>query len=118
MHDVVFLELLNDQDLFPGDLREQVQAKATRMEKAVWFVDNAIDRSLYINDFKPLCKLLTVMADKSYLKNDSLKQLAADIEQQLNMETSLIATKETSKGYYTVFKDICMHKVVSYYKHK
>ena len=69
MHDVAFLELLKDQNLFSGDLAEQVQARVTRMEKAAWFLDNAIDCPLCIDKFEPLFKLLTIMADEIYLKN-------------------------------------------------
>ena len=98
MGDVLFLELLKHQSLLPGDLKQQVQAKATRMEKAVWFLDNAIEHSLNIDNFEPLCKLLTVMADEMYLKNIALKQLAAEIEQELNKQTSLITVKRTARG--------------------
>ena len=100
MDDVVFLELLKDYNLFSGDLKEQVQAKATRMEKAVWFLDNAIARPLSIDNFEPLCKLLTVMNDEMHLNNDSMKQLAFRIEQELEKETSLINMCRTAGGYY------------------
>ena len=98
MGDVLFLELLKHQNLLPGDLKQQVQTKATRMEKAVWFLDNAIEHSLNIDNFEPLCKLLTVMADEIYLKNIALKQLAAEIEQELDKQTSLITVKGTARG--------------------
>ena len=110
MQDVGFLELLNNQNLFSGDLKEQVQAKTTRMEKAIWFVDNAIDRPLDINNFEPFCKLLTVMADEKHLRNNPLKQLAAEIEQELGKETSLIM-KGTGRCYLLLrcHRYICMH---------
>ena len=100
MLDAVFLELLKHQNLFSGDLKEQVLARDTRMEKAVWFLDNAIEHSLNIDNFNPLCKLLTAMADEMYLKNDSLKQLATQIEQELDKETSFVTTKQTTEGCY------------------
>ena len=90
MDDIVFLGLLKHQNLLPGDLKQQVQAKATRMEKAAWFLDNAVENPLNVDDFEPLCKLFTVMADELHLKNDSLKQLAAKIEQELDEETSVV----------------------------
>ena len=98
MHDAIFLELLNHQNLFSGDLKEQVLARDTRMEKAVWFLDNAIEHSLNINNLNPLCKLLTAMADEMYLKNNSLKQLATQIEQELDKETSFVTTKQAAEG--------------------
>ena len=100
MDDVVFLELLAGQNIFSGDLKEQVQARTTRMEKAIWFVDNAIDRPVSIDNFEPLCKLLTVMADEKYLNNDPLKQLAVRMEQDLDKETSIIIMKGIAEGYY------------------
>ena len=99
MHEAAFLELIKDQDLFSGDLAEQVQAKVTRMEKAAWFLDNAIDCPVRIDKFEPLLKLLTVMADEVYLKNDFLKQLAVEIEQELDKETSVVTMKGTARGY-------------------
>ena len=104
MDDAVFLELLKDHNLFSGDLKGQVQARATKMEKAVWFLDNAIDRPLDINDFEPLCKLITAMTDEIYLNNNSLRQLASKIEQELEKETSLISMKETTRGYYNYLR--------------
>ena len=100
MHDAVFLELLKHQNLFSGDLIEQVLARDTRMEKVVWFLDNAIEHSLNIDNLNPLCKLLTAMADEMYLKNNSLKQLATQIEQELDEETSFVTTKQATEGCY------------------
>ena len=105
MDDVVFLELLKDNDLFSGDLKEQVQARATRREKAVWFLDNAIDRPLSIDNLEPLCKLLTVMTDEVHLNNDSLKQLAYTIKQELEKEKSIITMSRTARGCYILRND-------------
>ena len=116
MLDAVFLELLKHQNLFPGDLKEQVLARDTRMGKAVWFLDNAIEHPLNIDNFNPLCKLLTAMADEMYLKNDFLKQLATKIEQELDKETSFITTKEVSEGCY-IYKDISALNSDSYLYH-
>ena len=98
MDDVIFLKLLEQHRIFTGYLKERVQAKATRREKAAYFLDNAIELPLNIGFFEPLCKLLSIMNDETCLNNDSLKQLAASIEQKLDKETSLITMKETAKG--------------------
>ena len=108
MLDAVFLELLQLQNLFPGDLKEQVRARATRMEKAVWFLENAIEHPLNIDNFEPLCKLLTVMADDMYLKHDAVKHLATKIEQEIDKETSLITTKQKAKGCYILRTYTCI----------
>ena len=91
------LELLKDQNFLPGDLKQQVQARTTRIEEAVWFLDNAIEHPLNIDNCEPFCKLLTVMADEMYLKNEALKQLAAKIEQELDKQMSLITVKGTAR---------------------
>lgn len=96
--DVVFLGLLMQQNLFSGNLKEQVQAKATRKESSACFLEGAIECPLNIDDFEPLCKLLIIMTDEIHLKNDTLKQLAIKIKQELDEETSLIAMKEAGKG--------------------
>ena len=100
MNDILFLKLLNNQNLLPGDLQEQIQSKATTAEKTAWFLDHAIEPSLNIDEVAPLCKLLSVMSDDTELKSDLLKKLAAQIAQELDKDTSLI----TMKG-----KDCCKH---------
>ena len=108
MDDVVFMKLLENQYLFSGDLKEQVQARATRKEKVAYFLDNAIERPLNIDNFEPLCKLLTVMTDETHLKDVSLKQLATKIEVELNKETSLITMTTTARGHYYYNKNVCI----------
>ena len=103
-NDVLFLELLKCQNLLPGDLQEQIQSKATTAEKTAWFLDQAIEPSLNIDKVAPLCKLLSVMSDETDLKSALLKQLAAEIAQKLDEETSLTTMKGTDsckdKGMY------------------
>ena len=88
MDDVFFLELLRRRDLFPGDLQAQVQAKDTIAAKTDWFLDHAIKPSLDVDVIKPLHELLTVMSDDEYVKSALLKELAAEIQQQLDKDTS------------------------------
>ena len=61
MNDVLFSSLLREQNLLPSDLGEQVQTKATRTEKATWFLDKAIEPYIYIGDVKPLRNLLATI---------------------------------------------------------
>ena len=104
MNDIVFLKLLSIQNLLPGDLQEQIQSKATMAERTAWFLDHAIEPSLNIDKVASLCKLLTVMNDDTDLKSDLLKQLAAEITQELDKETSLTTMK--GKDYC---KDMSIH---------
>ena len=97
MNDAIFLEKLKSQNLFPGDLFEEIQAKDTTAKKAAYFLDNVIDRSLSIDNFKFLHKLLFVMNDEKDIKNDLLRQLSAEIQQELHKESSLITKERT--GY-------------------
>ena len=98
MNDAIFLEKLKSQNLLPGDLIEEIQAKDTTAKKNACFLDNVIDRSLSINNFEFLYKLLIVMSDEKDIKNDLLRQLSVEIQQELHKESSLITEKST--GYY------------------
>ena len=84
MDDVIFLGLLRQKNLLPGDLKGEVWAEKTSARKAALFLDKAIDPSIDLGEFEPLIKLLTVMSDEVYLNNDSMKQLAAKINQELD----------------------------------
>ena len=93
MNDTIFLGLLRRQDLFPGDLEEQVQIRGTKAEKTGWFLRHAIEPSLDIDIMEPLHKLLTVMSDDEYLKSKPLRELAAKVQQKLDEETSLLSSR-------------------------
>ena len=95
MNDILFLELLNKQNLFPGDLQAQTQAKDTPAEKAAWFLNNAIEPSLNVDKFEPLQKLLITMGNEKDFKSDLLKQLSADMREKLDKVTSLVINSET-----------------------
>ena len=96
MDDVIFLGLLRQKNLLPGDLNYQVQlAEKTSTEKAALFLDKVVDPSIDTGEFEPLIKLLTVMSDEVYLKNDSLKQLANKIKEELDKKSLLIPRNRT-----------------------
>ena len=95
MNDSLFLEKLKSQSLLPGDLNEEIQSRNTTAKKSACFLDNVIDRSLSINNFEFLYKLLFVMSDEKDIKNDLLKQLSAEMQEELHKESSLITKNET-----------------------
>lgn len=100
MNNAIFSELLREKCLFPGVLLEQVQTKTTITQKASSFLDKGIEHSLRINTIpKPLYKLLTAMRDEPYLRNCSLKELAANIKQELDEKTSIF----TSSGWCIMY---------------
>ena len=88
MSDALFFEVLKKRKLFSCDLEGQVKTQGTKAEKTAWFLDNAIKPSLDVGKVEPLHKLLSVMADDEDIKSDLLKEMAADIEQQIE-QTSL-----------------------------
>ena len=83
MDDVIFVGLLREKHLLPGDLNGEVQAERTVARKAALFLDKAIEPSIELGEFEPFIKLLTAMSDEVYLNDNSLKQLAAKINQEL-----------------------------------
>ena len=97
MDDVIFVGLLKEKNLLPGDLNDEIEAKRTKAQKATLFLDKVIDPAIGIGEFEPLNKLLTVMSDEEYLKDSQLKQLANEIKQKLDKESSLIAMNSTGQ---------------------
>lgn len=83
MDDAIFSGLLREQNLLPGDLKEEVNAMHTRARKAEWFLDKAIESPLQVGNCEPFNSLLTVMSDEKYNNNDTLKHLATAIKQAL-----------------------------------
>ena len=87
MKDPIFLGLLQKQDLFPGNLQDEVMAKPTPPEKASCFLDTAIKPSLDIGIVEPLSQLLEVMSNEKF-NSIPLKQIAKDMKQELGNDTS------------------------------
>ena len=117
MNDTLFLEKLKSHSLLPGDLNEEVQAKDTTAKKTACFLDNVIDRSLSIDNFELLHKLLIVMSDEEDINNDLLKQLSSQMQEELAKETALITKK--GKGYTEcsclfIYRSLYKTRVVSH----
>ena len=83
MDDTIFSGLLREQNLLPGDLKEQVKTMGTRAGKAELFLERVIESPLNVGNCEPFNSLLTVMSDEQYNNNDALKQLATTIKQAL-----------------------------------
>ena len=95
MDDVIFIELLSRENLLSGSLKEQIQGKTTLFQKADLFLDKVIQLSIDNGQFEHFNTLLTVMSDKMYIKDDSLKQLAAELREKIDEESSLYTAKLT-----------------------
>ena len=87
---MMFLGLLREKNLLPGNLNAEVKADNTSIQKAALFLDKVVDPAIDIGELETLNKLLTVMSDEVYLKNDSLRQLANKMRKELDKGSSLI----------------------------
>ena len=100
MDDVIFLALLRQQNLLPGNLIDQLQvqlAEKTSAQRAALFLDKVVNTSIDIGEFEPLNKLLMVMSNEVYLKNNLMKQLANKMKEELDKESSLIPTNRSGQ---------------------
>ena len=82
MQDVIFLTALDSRGLFPGDLKDQVKAKAatSSAQAAYHFLNIKIEKDLKIGNNESLFKLLSAMEEFS----EELRTLAQDIKRIIN----------------------------------
>ena len=85
MHDAVFMAKLFTNNLLPGDLHSQVEAKSTSAEKAVLFLDCTIQPALRIGEKSSFMRLLKVMQEMDY---GNIRLLAHRIKSELKEELS------------------------------
>ena len=77
MDDSLFLAKLFACGLLPGDLKQQIKAEKTPVDKATCFLDHKISSDVSVGNLRSFNKLLDVMEDSG---NDSLKELAEEIK--------------------------------------
>ena len=80
MNDSLFTAELFAHGLLPGDLKQQIDAKNTPVDKATCFLYQKISSDVSVGNSTSFNKLLDVMEDSG---NDSLKELAEDIKTAL-----------------------------------
>ena len=80
MDDSLFTAELFACGLLPGDLKQQINAKNTPVDKATCFLDHEIKSDVSVGNSTSFNKLLDVMEDSG---NDSLKELAEEIKTAL-----------------------------------
>ena len=85
MTDAHFRAALVSEQLFHGDLLDQVDAKRTNAEKSEHFLINTIDCSLNVGMTNPFVSLLQVMEN---FESPILQSLAKDINADLLISTS------------------------------
>ena len=91
MDDSLFSAELFACGLLPGDLKQQIKAEKTPVDKATCFLDYKISSDVCVGDSTSFNKLLNVMEDS---ENDSLKALAEEIKTAL--KEGLVDTDNTA----------------------
>ena len=81
LKDASFLAGLTQQNLFSGNLKEEVMTAPTQKDATTCFLDEAIKPLLEVGDREPFEKLLLVMQNSGHRK---LKKLAKQIRQKLS----------------------------------
>ena len=76
MDDACFRSVLYSADLLPGNLKDQVQSKPTRADKAEYFLDQIIKNEA---DFIKLLEVLEQIND-----NNSMIELARQIRNEID----------------------------------
>ena len=84
LDDSLFVAELFACGLLPGDLKQQIKAERTPMDKATCFLDHTISHDVSVGNSTSLHKLLDVMEQSD---NDSLKDLTKQIKIGLVGET-------------------------------
>jgi len=116
MDDATFTAKLFSRGLLPGDCKDQVKSKATRADKATYFLDHVIKPSLE-DTFVTFNKLLKVMEDSEY---DDMKELVKLITIRLMKGTETVnnANKRLKARYLrqspTCKTDWLKHHVTQY----
>ena len=80
MNDACFRSLLYRADLLPGNLKDEVQSKPTRADKAEHFLDQRIN-----NNVANFTKLLAVLEES---KDDNMIKLAKQIRTKIDKSVS------------------------------
>ena len=75
MDDTLFRAELFAADLLPGNLKETVESKPTKSDKAAYFLDHVIKPNVICDDSSSFDKLLDVMEDSEYPDMQKLAEL-------------------------------------------
>ena len=79
LKDTHFIAELTKQNLFYGNLKDEVKAASTQSDAAARFLDEAIERPLNIGNREPFDKLLLIMEKFG----STLNTLAREIKQNI-----------------------------------
>ena len=91
MDDPYFRSLLYTADLLPGNLKDEVQSKPTRAERAEYFLDKRIK-----NNVTNFAKLLEVLEKST---DSTMVDLAKQIRTEIDKSVSYIYVQSNSTTY-------------------
>ena len=91
MDDPYFRSLLYTADLLPGNLKDEVQSKPTRAERAEYFLDKRIK-----NNVTNFAKLLEVLEKST---DSNMVDLAKQIRTEIDKSVSYIYVQSNSTTY-------------------
>ena len=81
MDDTHFITELSAEELLPGDTDSKIKAKATQVEKALYFLDHVIKPALDIDDTSGFDNLLSIMETCGYTH---VQKLAVTIKSEMD----------------------------------
>ena len=91
MDDGLFLAMLSEHELLPGDTEGKVKSLATQTEKATYFISHVIKPSLDVDSRVYLNKLLLVMSESGYKHVEEISsRIKSEIANTENSKTSML----------------------------
>ena len=81
MDDGLFLVMLSEHELLPGDTEDKVESLNTQAEKAKYFINHVIKPSLDVNSRVYFDKLLLVMSESGY---KHVEEISCKIKSELS----------------------------------
>ena len=93
MDDGLFLAMLSEHELLPGDTEGKVKSLATQTEKATYFMSHVIKPSLEVDSRVYLDKLISVMNESGYKHVEELcSKMKSEIANSESSKTSMLYT--------------------------
>ena len=91
MDDGLFMAMLSEHELLPGDMENKIKSQATQVEKASYFINHVIKPSLDIDSTVYPEQLLVTMKESDYAH---VKELANKITTEIAKSDSIVGTSQ------------------------
>ena len=93
MDDGLFLVMLSEHELLPGDTEGKVKSLATQTEKATYFISHVIKPSLDVDSRVYLNKLLLAMSESGYKHVEEISsKIKSEIANTESSKTSMLSS--------------------------